>query len=53
MHYRERDEQYSNHSNKTRYKKKYRSDDYEFTSKKKPMKKDKSDKYKRYDTEDL
>jgi hypothetical protein len=53
MQYRERDEQYSNPTAKHRYKKKYRSDDYEFSSKKKPMKKDKSDKYKRYDTEDL
>jgi len=50
MQYRERDEQYSN---KARYKKKYRSEEYEFVSKKKPMKKDKSAKYKRYDTEDL
>lgn len=52
MQYRERERQYANqNSDKNRRKKKY-NDDYDYVVKK-PMKKDKSAKYKRYDTEDL
>jgi len=53
MQYREREIEYSKPgSDKNRRKKKYSNDDYEYVVKK-PMKKDKSAKYKRYDTEDL
>ena len=52
MQYREREVKYANSSTKHRYKKKYYNEDSEYAVKK-PMKKDKRDKYKRYDTEDL
>lgn len=51
MQYRERDKQYANPS-KNKHKKRRYNEDGDFIAKK-PVKKDRRDKYKRYDTEDF